>query len=119
MSIDLEKSIDEDARAMERIASAFEVIADTLTAWYKLEQHRFDIEHPPKHEPRDVQLSRVPDTIDKLKESQGASEETTEDWLTNVGPREREFIRSQESESSGESGADKKPSRARPIKGDA
>lgn len=119
MTIDLEKSIDEDARAMERIASSFEVIADTLVAWYKLEVQRFEIEHPPKHEPRDVQLTHLPDTIDKLKESQGASEETTEDWLTDVGPRERAFISSEESKGSGKSRVDKKPSRARPPQGNA
>lgn len=105
MSDQFSEALDRDTRAMERLATAHESIAKTLSQFYEKM-------YPPKHEPRDVQLTRVPDTIDKLKESQGASEETTEDWLTNVGPREREFIRSQKSKGSGEDGTDKKPGRA-------
>jgi hypothetical protein len=109
VSDQFEEAIDRDTRAMERLADSFEMIA-------KLMAQFFDKMYPPSHEPRDVTLTRLPDTIDRIKEDQGASEESTEEWL-DLGPREREVIeRAKASEGNGQSGTDKKASRPRPIK---
>lgn len=113
MSDQLEEALDRDTRAMERLADAFEMIAKLMAQFY-------DKMYPPKDEPRDVTLTRLPDTVDRIRQDQGASEETTERWLRldeeEIGPREKEFI---ESEASGEVRTDKKASRPRPIKSDA
>lgn len=79
--------------AVERIASAFEVIADTLTAWFKLEVQRFEKQWPVRREPRDAEITTSPDPEEQLKKDQGASEERIEEW---IGLREQEFIRSTE-----------------------
>ena len=71
---------------LERIADAFEMIAKLLAQWY-------DQAYPPKHEPRDVTLTHIPTDIERVKEAQGASEETTDEWL-DIGRREREFLES-------------------------
>lgn len=81
--------LEADERAMERIAASFEVIADLMQAWYKLEVQRFDKQYPVKREPQDATVTHVPTAEDELKTSQGASSETLEEWL---GPRESELI---------------------------
>ena len=74
---------------LERIAVAFERGATILEKWYeKL--------YPPKREPKDVTLTRIPSDLDRIKAEQGASEETTEEWLSDIGPREREYLASTE-----------------------
>jgi len=83
LSSQLEESLDRDTRAMERIADAFEQIAKLLAQFYEKM-------YPPSHEPRDVTLTRLPDSVDEIKANQGATTETTEEWL-DIGPREREF----------------------------
>jgi hypothetical protein len=85
----LEESIDRDDRAMERIASSFEVIADTLVAWYKLDQQRFDYEHPVKPVASDIDV-HVPETEEeRLRKLMSASDEEIAEY---VGPRESEYI---------------------------
>jgi hypothetical protein len=84
MSAELAESIERDTRAMERIAAAFERIADQLAQFYEKM-------YPPKHDPGDVTLTKLKGPVDLIKEAQGAApEETTEEWL-DIGPREREF----------------------------
>jgi hypothetical protein len=84
MSTDLIESFDRDTRAMERLATAFEAIALTLAQFY-------DKMYPPKHEPRDVTLTRIPTEEDKIREAQGSTQETTDQWL-DIGPRERALL---------------------------
>ncbi len=112
MSDQLAEALDRDTRAMERLATAHERIANTLEKFYAEM-------YPAKREPRDVTLTALPDTTDRLKQDQGATEETTEEWLTEVGPREREFIEqsAKEREAIREARAYKKTIRARETKG--
>jgi len=77
----------EDLVIEERIASAFERIATILEKWY-------ETLYPPKREPADLTITRIPTDEDKIKEAQGATEESTEDWLSDIGPRERQFLAS-------------------------
>ena len=114
MSSQLEESLDRDTRAMERIADAFEQIAKLLAQFYEKM-------YPPSHEPGDLTLTRLPDSIDEIKASQGESEESTETWLSDVGPREREFIEksSTTSQAVRQARVDKKRSGPRPVKGNS
>lgn len=76
----------DDYHSMERMADAFERMAELLAKFYEKM-------YPPKHEPRDVTLSRIPTAEDQIKESQGSTEETTDQWL-DIGPRERALLES-------------------------
>lgn len=80
-----------DTRAMERIATAFETIADTLDAMYKLQQERFDREYPTRF-PKDAVVTRLPTEEEKLARAQGATGESSLDEWMQIGPREREII---------------------------
>ncbi len=105
---DFEEGIDADARAMERLARAFERIADTLDCWYKWEVQRYNNEHLAKSPPRDGIVTRIPSEIERLRESQGATGETDEDW-GSLGNREREFLsRSKNAASGGKTGPEPK-----------
>lgn len=86
MSNQLEESLDRDTRAMERLADSFEMIAKLLAQFYEKM-------YPPKHEPRDVTLTHIPTQEDRIKEAQGSTSETTDEWL-DIGPREREYLTS-------------------------
>jgi hypothetical protein len=110
MSADIEEAIDKDERAMERVANALESIAESLAAWCILSQARFDRDYPAKREPRDITLTRIPSEEDKIKESQGATEETTDEWL-DIGPRERELLATHKALARAEAGETKRASR--------
>ncbi len=70
---------------MERIAIAFEEIA--------LTGHKFfDKLYPVRTELRDALVTHRQTEEEKLREDQGASEETDEEW---VGPRERQYEEAQ------------------------
>ena len=86
MSADIEEGIDKDDRDMQRMATAFERIANTLAQFYNKM-------YPPKHEPGDVTLTHIATEEDKIREAQGATEETTDQWL-DIGPRERALLES-------------------------
>jgi hypothetical protein len=102
--MDFEEGIKEDARDMGRMADAFELIARTVESWYNLEKKRFDLEHPTKPEPRDAKVTKIPSELDRLREAQGATGESDEEWGT-LGTREREFLkRSKNAASSGKAG---------------
>src|ERR1700726_1388562 len=73
---------------LERLANSFEQIAKLMAQFYEKM-------YPPKQDARDVTLTRLPDTVDRIKQDQGATEESTDDWLSleeEIGPREKEFI---------------------------
>jgi hypothetical protein len=91
---------------MERLAHSFEVIAQTAVAWYNLEKKRFELEHPTKPDARDATVSHIKSPIDQLRESQGATGETDEEWGT-LGPREKQFLtRSKNAKAGGKAGRD-------------
>jgi hypothetical protein len=98
-------SWEEDERAMARMASAFEEIADTLTAWYKLDQQRFEKEFPVKVKPEDATVTTIASDEDALREAQGASSEPLEEW---TGQREQEFILKRTREAAKRPGKEKK-----------
>ena len=93
--VDILEGMERDERAMERIACAFEVVADTLVAMHKLQVQRLEKEFPPKHEPRDSIVTRIPTSEELLRRSQGQTgEESTEEWMQlDIGPRERELLK--------------------------
>lgn len=92
MGIDVLESMERDERAMERIAQAFEVVANTLVAWYKLEQQRFEREYPAHTIARESTFSRIPTAEEELKTAQGATGEKTIDEWMQLGPRERAVV---------------------------
>jgi len=94
MSVDIEQQMARDERAMERIATAVESIADSLADWCKLSQARFDKKYPVKANVRDATITRTPSDEDKLLESLGGTNEPLEEW---VGLREQEVIASEAS----------------------
>ncbi len=77
---------DELSEAMGRVAAAFERVAASLEKFYEKM-------YPPKHEPGDVTLTRIATEEDKIREAQGATQETTDQWL-DIGPRERALLES-------------------------
>lgn len=69
----------------ERFVVAFEKIASTLEAWYK-------VEHPDPKIPREAVKSYVKTPTSELEEDLGKTgEETIEEW-TSLGYRERHFL---------------------------
>ncbi len=82
----------------ERLVVAFELIAGALTGIHDTQEKQFAKQWPERKEVREAVYSRVPTEEDILREQHGASEGTTEEWLTieeeYVGPREREFLES-------------------------
>lgn len=101
MPVNLEESIDQDARAMERIAAALEDIAEAMVMGYKLEAQRLEIEHPTKRPVRDAIVSKLKTAEDELREDQGSSEESDEEW---IGPAERSFNESQKPDAGAKTG---------------
>lgn len=78
--------IEEDERAMVKIASALTRIAIVM-------EKRYEKEYPTKT-PRDATITKLKSEEDELRESQGATGESLDDWLTDpVGPREREVLK--------------------------
>jgi hypothetical protein len=77
---------------LDRIACAFERIADSLEEWCKLNQARFEREFPIKPEPKDATITHIPTTEDELRSSQGAGEEDLSTWTSDVGVREQAII---------------------------
>lgn len=94
MSVDILDTMMRDENSMERMAAAFETIADTVVAMYKLQEQRFDKEYPSKPTPKDATVTRIASDEDKLREDLGDTGEPLEDW---VGPRERELQKSKKS----------------------
>lgn len=77
--------------ALESLASSFQSIAESQQNCYALAEKRMNFDHPPRKAPTDVYLTRVPTLEDQLREDQGASGETLEEW---IGLREQEVIAS-------------------------
>lgn len=78
------------------IAAALWSIAEALRGLYDVQEARFVREFPPPGTPRDATISRVKTQEDLLREDQGSSDESLEEW---VGFREREFVEAAEAKS--------------------
>jgi len=73
----------------ERLTVAFERIADALVRLATLSENRYVRDFPTKKAPQDVTLTRVPNEEDRLREDQGDTGETLEEW---IGIREKTVI---------------------------
>ena len=73
----------------ERLTAAFESIAQSLVKLATLSENRFDKEYPARKVPQDVTLTRIPNEEDRIREDQGASDESIEEW---IGIREKAVI---------------------------
>lgn len=73
----------------ERLVIAFEKIAEALTLRATLDADRFTKEYPPRRDPSDITVSKPKTEEDYLREDQGQSEESIEEW---IGQRERDII---------------------------
>jgi hypothetical protein len=88
----LEESIERDERAMERLASAAELIASNLTLFVRLLNQWYERTYPVKGPVTDATITRIPTAEDKLRQEQGdTGEKTVEEW---IGPRERVLAKS-------------------------
>ena len=74
----------------ERAVIAIEKIADALSDLAILTAKRLEKDFPAKHDPRDATITRIPTVDDRLRASQGASDEPIEEW---IGSREEEFVK--------------------------
>lgn len=95
--VDIIESIERDERAMERIASALEVLASNSTEYVKLCRERMNKEFPSKREPRDAIVTQRKSDEDRLREEQGQTgEATAREWTETpdewIGQRERTVI---------------------------
>lgn len=78
-----------DDNREERLTLAFERIADSLVKLATLSENRFDKDFPAKKVPQDVTLTRIPNEEDRIREDQGDTGETLEEW---IGIREKAVI---------------------------
>ena len=69
---------------MTKIAFALDRVATIM-------EKRFEKEYPVKT-PRDATVTHIKSEEDELRESQGGTGEPLDEWLSDVGPRERELI---------------------------
>ena len=80
----------------ERLVAAFEQIATALTGIHDTEEKQFGKQWPERKQVREAVYSRVPTAEDRIREEQGASGGSLEEWLTPpdepIGERERAFL---------------------------
>lgn len=77
----------------ERIATALELIGDSLAAIAKVVERESQVKYPPKKAPTEPTITHILTDEERLREEQGQTgESTTEDW-TSLGPRERAFVK--------------------------
>jgi hypothetical protein len=82
----------------ERLVYAFEKIATALVGIHDTKEKQFVKQWPERKEAREAVYSRVPNEEDLIREQQGASNESLDDWLTvpeeeqYIGEREKEFL---------------------------
>lgn len=84
------------AGALNDVAGALWSIADALHGLYDVQVARYEKEFPEQGEVRDATITKLKTEEERLREEQGQSEETLEEW---VGLREREFEDAAESKS--------------------
>jgi hypothetical protein len=77
----------------ERLVSAFESIAKSLSRWS-------EVSFPEKKTPEPMTITRVPTEEDKAREAQGDTDEPIEEWIDiGIGPREQRIIDAEDKES--------------------
>lgn len=74
--------------ALERVGEALRDMAASMHLTYLLERERFSKQYPEKKEIRDALVTHPQTDEEKIRESQGDSDETDAEW---VGQRERRF----------------------------
>lgn len=84
----------------ERLVFAFERIATALEGINDTKQRQFAKQWPERKEVHEAVYSRVPSEEDLIREGQGASDGSLEEWLTPpedefIGQREKEFLETQ------------------------
>jgi hypothetical protein len=77
--VDILEGMERDERAMEKLASSAERIADAIEWWVKLEQQKFDKAFPPEKVKREAELIRR----DEGKTEQ-YSDRATDEWLAET-----------------------------------
>ena len=85
MQTEIGDSIDADERAMEKLARSMERIATVM-------ENRYAQEYPEKRDVRDATITRIPNEEDRIRENHGASSQPLEEWINELGPREREVL---------------------------
>ena len=91
----------------EQLVIAFEQIATALTGTRDTQKRQFDKQWPKRKKVREATYSRVPTEEDRIRENQGASSGSLEDWLTPpdgefIGEREKAYLKAQASANSAE-----------------
>lgn len=90
----------------ERLALAFEAIAESLAAIATVLERESALKYPYKKAPREPLITYIPTDEERLKQDQGQTgEATTAEWTT-LGPRERAFVEKEKSDRSGTDGAE-------------
>lgn len=74
----------------ERLVAAFEGIARHLDRLAAVGESEFRKKYLRRQRPKEATLTRVLTDEDKIRQDQGASEETLDRWLT-LGPREQAY----------------------------
>lgn len=92
----------------ERFVLSFEKLAAAAEGLNEIQRRTFEKTFPERKEARDAILTRVPSEEDRLREAQGASGESLEEWLgeldedqrkEDIGVREREWLKTKRGES--------------------
>jgi hypothetical protein len=82
------------ASALIATADATRGIADALELLAMTNDARFAVEHPPKQEPREMKVTRLPTEEDLIREQHGGEDDSPDgpgsplDRWTTLGPRE-------------------------------
>ena len=74
----------------ERVTVALELLGASMSRLYDVMQARLNHDYPPAKEPRDATITHLQTSEERLRASQGQSEEPIEEW---IGLREERFVR--------------------------
>jgi len=84
---------------VERFVLSFEKMATALEGVCEIYRQEFSRRYPKRGEVREAVITHVPSEEDRIRESQGATDQTLSEWLTeqfgeggDVGDREREWL---------------------------
>ncbi len=74
--------------ALEGIGTALRDIAASMSLSYRLEREKFHKQYPIRGEVRDAEITHLQTEEEKIREGQGATDETDDEW---VGSRQAKF----------------------------